>query len=118
MIVAFALSLALGAGAPSILLPPWPLSPDGDRVVALGAPLTAEGAAVEREAGDLWRVVPEAGRATVLLRAGSATAEAPVEPPPGRIWSPPTRRRRSRGAIAACGCASRCGAPRGHRSHW
>ena len=81
----------------AIHLPPWPLSRDGDLVATEGAPLRAEGAEVEPLAkgplgGGLWRVRPVSGTAAVRLRAGSASASAPVEPPPGRVTiqaSPP-----------------------------
>ncbi|HYQ81443.1 MAG TPA: hypothetical protein VEP68_08075, partial [Anaeromyxobacteraceae bacterium] len=78
--------LALAPG-PVIRLPPWPLSPDGD-LVALdppGAPLSAEGASVEDVGGGLWRVFPQTGAREVRLRAGGASAVAPVEPPPETI---------------------------------
>lgn len=79
------LALALAA-SPEILLPPWPLSRDGD-LVALrgGTALSAEGAAVERVAPELYRVVPGAGAERVTLRAGGAEVAAPVEPPPGTV---------------------------------
>ncbi len=80
------LALALAA-APEILVPPWPLSPDGELVALRGGgeALSAEGASVERVAGGLFRVVPGAGVARVILRAGGAEVAAPVEPPPGTI---------------------------------
>jgi hypothetical protein len=79
------LALALAAG-PEILAPPWPLSPDGE-VVAVrgGAPLSAEGAALEAVGPGLFRVVPSAGAARVHLAAGDARAEVAVEPPPGTV---------------------------------
>ncbi|MGB8931046.1 MAG: hypothetical protein WCC48_07345, partial [Anaeromyxobacteraceae bacterium] len=80
-----ALTLSLLAGA-SIGVPPWPLSPDGEQVAVAGdAPLLAEGARVEREAGSLWRVIPEPGRDSILLRAGEDSVRAAVAGPPGRI---------------------------------
>jgi len=69
----------------AIHLPPWPLSRDGDLVATQGAPLRAEGAEVERLGAGLWSVRPAPGAATVRLRAGSASATAPVEPAPGTI---------------------------------
>lgn len=85
MILALTLSLAaLDAG---IGVPPWPLSPDGERVaVFVDAPLQAEGARVEHEAGSpLWLVFPDAGREMVHLRAGGGSLDARVGPQPGRI---------------------------------
>src|SRR5512138_1033575 len=81
------LALALApAASPEILVPPWPLSPDGDLVaVRGGAPLAAERAAVERVAPGLFRVVPEPGAVSVALEAGGARAAPAVEPPPGEI---------------------------------
>jgi hypothetical protein len=85
-VLSAALTLSLLAGGASIRVPPWPLSPDGDQVAVLGdAPLLAEGARVEREAGSLWRVIPEPGRDAVLLRSGEDSVRAPVAGPPGRI---------------------------------
>ncbi len=79
------LALALAA-APEILLPPWPLSPDGELVaVRGGVEPSADGATVERVGGGLFRVLPSAGAVRVTLRAGTAEAVAPVEPPPGTI---------------------------------
>jgi hypothetical protein len=79
------LALALAAG-PEILVPPWPLSPDGELVAVRGAaPLSADGAAVEAAGPGLFRVVPAPGAARVLLSAGDARAEAGVEPPPGTV---------------------------------
>ncbi len=79
------LLLALAATA-EILLPPWPLSPDGELVaVRGGAPLAAEGAAVESVAPGLHRVTPEPGVAAVRLSSGGARVSAAVEPPPGEI---------------------------------
>ncbi|HEX9307298.1 MAG TPA: hypothetical protein VF894_07405 [Anaeromyxobacter sp.] len=79
------LALALAAG-PELLLPPWPLSPDGDLVaVRSAAALAADGAAVEPVAAGLYRVVPAPGAARVTLRAGGAEISAPVEPPPGVV---------------------------------
>ena len=79
------LSLALAA-APGILLPPWPLSADGELVGVRGdAPLTAVGARVEPVAPRLFRVVPEPDVAEVRLSAGGAAAVAAVEPPPSEI---------------------------------
>lgn len=78
--------LALTLAAGEILLPPWPLSPDGELVaVDGGGELTASGAAVERAAPGLWRVTPAEGATTVVLSAGEARAQAEVEPPPGEI---------------------------------
>jgi hypothetical protein len=74
------------ASAPEILVPPWPLSHDGERVaVRGGAPLAAEGAGVEPVAPGLFRVVPDPGATAVRLSAGGARAEAPVEAPPGLV---------------------------------
>lgn len=79
------LALALAA-APELLLPPWPLSADGELVAVRGADaLAASGATVERVAPGLFRVVPEEGAGRVGLSAGGAAAEAEVEPPPGEI---------------------------------
>jgi hypothetical protein len=79
------LFLALAA-APEILLPPWPLSPDGDVVAVKGAePLRAEPAAIEPIAPGLHRVLPAEGASEVRLSAGAATAVARVEPPPAAI---------------------------------
>ncbi|WP_242343233.1 hypothetical protein [Anaeromyxobacter terrae] len=77
------LALAL---AGTILLPPWPLSPDGE-VVAVpgGAELRVEPGAVERVAPGLWRVVPAEGAHRVVLLAGDARVEAEVEPGAGEI---------------------------------
>jgi hypothetical protein len=86
------LAAALSA-SPVLLLPPWPLSPDGDLVAVRGdAALAASGAAVERVAPGLWRVVPDPGASSVVFSAAGATASAPVEPPPGVVTiaaSPP-----------------------------
>lgn len=83
--IASLLSLALAAG-PEILLPPWPLSPDGEIVAVRGATmLEAEGAAVETVAPGLHRVLPAEGAREVRLRAGPASAKAQVEPPPAEI---------------------------------
>jgi hypothetical protein len=83
-VTAALLALALTAG--EILLPPWPLSPDGELVgVSGGAELTASDAAVERVAPGLFRVTPAPGALRVALVAGEARAEAGVEPPPGEI---------------------------------
>ena len=74
------------AARPEILLPPWPLSPDGDLVAVRGdAPLGAADAAVEPVAPGLHRVVPAEGAAEVRLSSGAATAVARVEPPPSGI---------------------------------
>lgn len=70
--------------ADAVHLPPWPLSPDGE-VVAAEPNLAADGARVEPLVGGLYRVAPDAGVREVHLRAGSAAAVAPVEPPAGRI---------------------------------
>jgi hypothetical protein len=79
------LALALAA-APDILLPPWPLAPDGESVAVVGgARLEARGAAVEPVAPGLWQVVPVPGARTVVLRAGGREVEAAVEPPPGTV---------------------------------
>ncbi|HEY6002081.1 MAG TPA: hypothetical protein VIV57_04340, partial [Anaeromyxobacter sp.] len=79
------LFLALAA-APELLLPPWPLSPDGDVVAVRGAEsLRAEGGAVEPVAPGLYRVAPAEGAAEVRLAAGAATALARVEPPPATV---------------------------------
>jgi hypothetical protein len=79
------LSLALAA-TPGILLPPWPLSADGELVGVRGdAPLAAEGARVEPVAPRLFRVLPDPDAAEVRLSAGAADAVAPVEPPPAEI---------------------------------
>jgi hypothetical protein len=78
--------LALALAASEILLPPWPLSPDGDLVAVRGdRPPAAEGATLEPVAPGLFRVVPAAGAPRVILRAGDASATARVEPPPGTI---------------------------------
>jgi hypothetical protein len=79
------LALALAA-TPEILLPPWPLSPDGDLVAVRGGdPLRAERGAVEPIAPGLFRVVPPDGAPEVRLSAGAATAVAQVEPPPSAL---------------------------------
>ena len=63
--------LALALAASEILLPPWPLAPDGELVGVRGdARLAAEGGAVEAVAPGLWRVVPAPGAARVVVRAG------------------------------------------------
>jgi hypothetical protein len=86
VILAATIALGLQAANAALLLPPWPLSPDGESIAVLGdAPLVAEGARVEREVGRLWRVVPEPGREAVLLSAGADSVRAAVAPPPGRI---------------------------------
>lgn len=78
--------LALALAASEILLPPWPLAPDGDLVAVTGdAAPTALGAAVAPVAPGLWRVVPEPGARRVVLRAGGREVEATVEPPPGTV---------------------------------
>jgi hypothetical protein len=82
---ALALAIALAAGT-EILLPPWPLSPDGELVgVRGGAELAVEGGHAEPVASGLFRVVPAAGVREVRLGAGAARAVAPVEPPAGTI---------------------------------
>ncbi len=79
------LVLAL-ATSPEILVPPWPLSPDGDLVGVRGdAPLAAKAGTVEAIGSGLFRVTPEAGAGDVALAAGSARARAPVAPPPGAM---------------------------------
>lgn len=79
------LLLAL-AVTPEILLPPWPLSPDGELVaVRGGAPLAADGATVEVVAEGTHRVTPEPGATEVRLTSGGARVAAAVEPPPGEI---------------------------------
>jgi hypothetical protein len=86
MPVTGALLALLLAGSGAIALPPWPLSPDGDLVaVSGGAPLQADRARVGEVAPGLWRVVPEEGARTVVLRSGGSSSEAAVEPPPGEI---------------------------------
>ncbi len=78
--------LALALAASEILLPPWPLAPDGEVVAVRGdAAPTARGGSVEPIAPGLYRVVPSPGSAEVALRAGAAEAVAPVEPPPGTV---------------------------------
>lgn len=68
------------ASVPQILLPPWPLRPDGDLVAVRGeAPLVAEGASVEKVASGLFRVVPAEGVEEVRLSAGSARTAASVD---------------------------------------
>jgi hypothetical protein len=78
--------LALALAASEILLPPWPLSVDGEpfAVRGAGAP-TAEGAAIEPIAPGLFRAVPAPGVARVTIRAGGAEATAAVEPPAGTV---------------------------------
>jgi hypothetical protein len=77
------LALALSA---AVLLPPWPLSPDGDVVAVRGADdLVARGAEVERIAPGLFWVRPAEGSRSVVLAAGDARAEAAVEPAAGTI---------------------------------
>jgi hypothetical protein len=78
-------ALALAA-APEILLPPWPLAPDGE-LVALrgGGSLEAEGAALEPAGPGLFRVVPAPGAGRVTLRAGDARATAAVEAASGTV---------------------------------
>ncbi len=79
------LALALATG-PEILVPPWPLSPDGDLVaVRDNAPLTVWRGAVEAVGQGLYRVTPETGAGEVSLASGSARAAALVAPPPGTI---------------------------------
>jgi hypothetical protein len=78
--------LALALAASDILLPPWPLAPDGELVaVPGGAVLQARGAAVEAVAPGLWQVVPAPGARAVVLRAGGREVEAAVEPSPGAV---------------------------------
>jgi hypothetical protein len=78
--------LALALAATRVVLPPWPLSPDGDAVaVTSGDALEADGASVARVAPGLFMVTPAPGARTVALRAGSERAVAEVEPPPGEI---------------------------------
>lgn len=78
--------LALALAAAEILLPPWPLAPDGELVAVRGddAP-AARGASLEPVSPGLWRVVPAPGARTVVLRAGATEVEAAVEPPPGTV---------------------------------
>jgi hypothetical protein len=79
------LALALSA-APEILLPPWPLSPDGELVAVRGcAAPEARGATVEPAFPGAFRVVPSAQSERVTLRCGGAEEAAPVEPPPGEV---------------------------------
>lgn len=79
------LALALAAG-PEILLPPWPISADGDLVAVRGdAPLTAEGGTTERIAPGLFRVLPDEGAGEVRLSAGGASTTARCAPPPAVI---------------------------------
>ena len=74
------------AAAPEILLPPWPLSPDGELVAVRGAePLRAEAGTVEGVAPGLHRVIPAEGAREVRLVAGRASAVASVEAPPADI---------------------------------
>lgn len=74
------------AAAPEILLPPWPLSPDGDDVaVRGGAALAVEGGEARPVGGGLYRVVPPPGARSVRLSAGAAQVVAEVAPPPGEI---------------------------------
>src|SRR6266568_2773003 len=78
--------LAVALAAAEVLLPPWPLSVDGEPFAygGEGAP-TADGAAVEPIAPGLWRAVPAPGAARVTFHAGGAEATAPVEPPAGTV---------------------------------
>ncbi|MFO0581368.1 MAG: hypothetical protein U0229_03770 [Anaeromyxobacter sp.] len=77
------LALALSA---AVLLPPWPLSPDGELVAFRGAEaLTAQGAEIEPVGPGLCRVRPAPGVTRVVLTAGDARVEAAVEAPPGTI---------------------------------
>ena len=78
--------LALALAASRVLLPPWPMSPDGEDV-AIGddAALAAEGASVARVAPGLWRVTPARGARTVALRSGNDRVVGEVEPPPGEV---------------------------------
>jgi hypothetical protein len=78
--------LALTLAASRILLPPWPLSPDGDHVAVKGADeLEADGADVMCVAPGLWRVDPEGQAPAVELRAGEARAKVAVEEPMGAV---------------------------------
>jgi hypothetical protein len=80
--IAPVLAMLVARGADEILLPPWPLGPDGEVVgVRGGAELSAQGARVEPWGRGLWRVRPEAGAAEVLLSAGSARGRAEVDRP-------------------------------------
>jgi hypothetical protein len=86
VILAFAISLALGAADATVTLPPWPLSPDGELIAVSGDLVPSiEGGSAEREGGSVWRVRPEPGSEKVRIRAGSALVEAAVAAPPGRI---------------------------------
>jgi hypothetical protein len=90
--------LAVALAAAEILLPPWPLSPDGELFAVRGEGVAAaEGATVEpalatsaapaatRGEGTLYRAVPAPGATRVTFRAGGAEAAAPVEPAEGTI---------------------------------
>jgi hypothetical protein len=76
------LAMLVALGADEILLPPWPLGPDGEAIGVRGeADLEARGARIERRGRGLWRVLPEEGIREVLLSAGSARAAARVDRP-------------------------------------
>jgi hypothetical protein len=87
-----AIALATLAVPPSLGLPPWPLSPDGELVAAApGVALEAGGGTVEPVAPGLWRVVPDEGAREVRLSAGAERSTAAVKPPPGVVeigWEP------------------------------
>lgn len=81
-----ALLLLSLAAAPEILLPPWPLGPDGEVVAVRGGDgLVAEGAAVEPISPGLFRVVPRDGAEEVRLSSGGASARARVDRSIGAI---------------------------------
>jgi hypothetical protein len=78
--------LALTLAAARILVPPWPISPDGESVAVTGSDvLDADGADVAPLAPGLWRVVPSPGFRRVTLRAGAERAVLDVERGPGEI---------------------------------
>jgi hypothetical protein len=80
--VAPVLAMLVALGADEILLPPWPLGPDGEIVGVRGeATLVADGGRAERWGPGLWRVVPAEGARDVVLAAGAARARAEVERP-------------------------------------
>jgi hypothetical protein len=78
--------LALALAAAEILLPPWPLSVDGEPFGFRGEGVpTSDGAAIEPIAPGLFRVVPAPGATSVTLHGGGAEATAAVEPPAGTV---------------------------------
>jgi hypothetical protein len=101
-------ALLLGAAAPALHVPPWPLAADGDVVAtAPGVPLEAEGALLVPLAPGLHRVVPLPGAREVVLAAGALRRTVPVAPPPGgvEVTATPAQPVKGRDRIVALGFA-------------